>query len=385
MAISTEHNLRLGVNIKKKLKEFQLDMELTAGRGCLGILGPSGCGKSMTLKSIAGIVTPDSGRIAVQYAQGEAAGGRVLYDSSLKINQRPQERQVGYLFQNYALFPNMTAEENIMTGLKGSAMKKGSRRSGIYSPEARRKRVQEMIERFRLEGLEKRYPAQLSGGQQQRVALARILAYEPEVLLLDEPFSAMDTYLREGLRLELSKVIRDYDGVSILVTHDRDEAYQLCDRLLLIDKGRVLTGGLTREIFENPVTCKAARLTGCKNISRIQRLGERRIRALDWGGLEFATDRSVGEDITAAGIRAHDFEPLSQAEAERWKDRPEANLIPVQNPSISEMPFEWYITLEQGLWWKREKTIYTHDSAGMVPDWLRIRPSALLLLTGEVE
>ncbi len=223
MAIQTEHSLQLGVEIKKKLKEFDLDISFSAGKGCLGILGPSGCGKSMTLKSIAGIVTPDSGRIALQYAKGEAAGGRVLYDSALKINEKPQMRRVGYLFQNYALFPNMSVEENIAAGLKGMEKKKA--------------KVGEMIERFRLTGLEKRYPGQLSGGQQQRVALARILAYEPEVLLLDEPFSAMDTYLREGLRLELSKVLADYDGVSVMVTHDRDEAFQLCKNIMLLDRG----------------------------------------------------------------------------------------------------------------------------------------------------
>ena len=220
MAIQTEHSLQLGVEIKKKLKEFDLDISFSAGKGCLGILGPSGCGKSMTLKSIAGIVTPDSGRIALQYAKGEAAGGRVLYDSALKINEKPQMRRVGYLFQNYALFPNMSVEENIAAGLKGMEKKKA--------------KVGEMIERFRLTGLEKRYPGQLSGGQQQRVALARILAYEPEALLLDEPFSAMDTYLREGLRLELSKVLADYDGVSVMVTHDRDEAFQLCKNIMLL-------------------------------------------------------------------------------------------------------------------------------------------------------
>ena len=222
MAIQTEHSLQLGVEIKKKLKEFDLDISFSAGKGCLGILGPSGCGKSMTLKSIAGIVTPDSGRIALQYAKGEAAGGRVLYDSALKINEKPQMRRVGYLFQNYALFPNMSVEENIAAGLKGMEKKKA--------------KVGEMIERFRLTGLEKRYPGQLSGGQQQRVALARILAYEPEALLLDEPFSAMDTYLREGLRLELSKVLADYDGVSVMVTHDRDEAF-LCKKYYAVRQG----------------------------------------------------------------------------------------------------------------------------------------------------
>ena len=164
MIVSSEHNLRLGVNIKKKLKEFSLDMEFEAGKGCLGILGPSGCGKSMTLKSIAGIVRPDSGRIAIQYAQGEAAGGRVLYDSSLKVNQKPQVRRVGYLFQNYALFPNMTVEQNIATGLNatGGRLSEARKRQPLTVSEKGDK-VREMISRFRLEGLERRYPSQLSG------------------------------------------------------------------------------------------------------------------------------------------------------------------------------------------------------------------------------
>ena len=387
MAIDTERNLHLGVEIKKKLREFSLQMDFRAGRGCMGILGPSGCGKSMTLKSIAGIVTPDTGRIALQYAQGEAAGGRVLFDSALKINESPQARRVGYLFQNYALFPNMTVEENIMTGLKGKWARKavGGRRPATLSPQAIRRRAGEMIVRFRLTGLEKRYPAQLSGGQQQRVALARIMAYEPEVVLFDEPFSAMDTHLREKLRLELLEMLKEYDGISILVTHDRDEAYQLCSTMLLMDQGRIMAGGNTKELFQNPVTCKAARFTGCKNISRIERIGRERVRALDWGGLELCTDQPVGDDITAVGIRAHDFEPLSQAEAETFKDRPDANLIPVGKPRISEMPFEWYITLENGLWWKREKSIHVHNPADAVPDWLRIAPSALILLKGDLE
>lgn len=299
----------------------------------------------MTLKSIAGIVTPDSGRIALQYAQGEAAGGRVLFDSSLKINETPQIRRVGYLFQNYALFPNMTVEENIAAGLKGKGARAaaGGRKSQACSPQAIKQKVQEMTERFRLIGLEKHYPAQLSGGQQQRTALARILAYEPEILLLDEPFSAMDTYLREKLRLELAEALKDYDGVSILVTHDRDEAYQLCPEILLMDQGKVLARGKTRDIFAWPQTCKAARLTGCKNISRIRRMGERHICALDWGGLELMADRLVGEEITAVGIRAHDFEPLSRQKAAAYAYE---NCIPVEEPQVSEMPFEWYITLK---------------------------------------
>lgn len=230
-----------------------------------------------------------------------------------------------------------------------------------------------------------RKPGELSGGQQQRVALARIMAYEPEVVLFDEPFSAMDTHLREKLRLELLEMLKKYDGISILVTHDRDEAYQLCKTMLLMDQGRVLAGGNTMDLFKNPVTCKAARFTGCKNISRIERLEDGRLRALDWKGLELFADRPIGEEITAVGIRAHDFEPLSAGEAEGFAGRRDANLIPVENPSISEMPFEWYVTLDNGLWWKREKSIHDHSPADVIPAYLRIEPSALMLLSGEVE
>lgn len=358
----------LKTDIKKKLRQFELNVDFAAGTGCLGILGPSGCGKSMTLKSIAGIVQPDSGRISLESrgCDGTIKREEVLFDTSKRINVRPQKRRVGYLFQSYALFPNMTVKQNIAVGLK--------------KEKNADKVISEMIERFRLNGLENQYPGQLSGGQQQRVALARMLAYEPQVLLLDEPFSAMDSYLREGLRLELASVLSEYPGISVMVTHDRDEAYQLCDSLLLLNDGKVMASGKTRDVFADPVTVQAARLTGCKNISRIERLGDHKVKALDWNGLELVTEETVGDEITSIGIRAHDFEALSQSQWEELSKAGSVNLIPVENPKVSEMPFEWYVTLENGLWWKKEKGIHTHDSVGVVPAGLRVEPSALLLL-----
>ena len=207
-------NRLLKVNIQKKLKEFDLDVDFKLKKGCLGILGPSGCGKSMTLKSIAGIVDPDNGIVSLTMDKET-----VYFDSDRKINLKPQKRNVGYLFQNYALFPNMTVEENVAIGL---------------SKNDDEKIVTEMIKRFHLEGLEKRYPRQLSGGQQQRVALARILAYGPDVILLDEPFSALDTYLKEQLRIELVNMLKDSYGFSILVTHDRDEAFHYVIFIVII-------------------------------------------------------------------------------------------------------------------------------------------------------
>ena len=214
----------LKVNIQKELKEFDLDVDFELKKGCLGILGPSGCGKSMTLKSIAGIVNPDNGFISLN--------DTVYFDSSNKTNLKPQKRNVGYLFQNYALFPNMTVEENVAIGL---------------GKDYDKNHLSEIIKRYHLNGLEKRYPRELSGGQQQRVALARIMAYGPDVILFDEPFSAMDTFLKEQLRLELVNSLKDFDGFSIMVTHNRDEAFQFCDELIILDKGKVIAKGDTHD------------------------------------------------------------------------------------------------------------------------------------------
>lgn len=360
---------RLQVEIKKQVKGFSLQVELEAAGGCLGILGASGCGKSMTLKSIAGLVQPDEGRISL--AREEEAGGHVqiretvFFDSFSRTSLPPQKRRVGYLFQSYALFPNMTVAQNIAAGLQGER-RPPAEITGCVS---------ELVRRFQLHGMENSYPRQLSGGQQQRVALARILAYKPDILLLDEPFSAMDAHLREGMRLELARIIRSYPGVVILVTHDRDEAYQLCDRMALLDEGSVLAAGDTREIFASPQTVQAARLTGCKNISRIQRLGDYRVRALDWGGLELTTAKRVGSKITAVGIRAHDFKPFTGENQDNGFNR-----IPVGTPAVSELPFEWYITLENGIWWKTRKDMLTHSPEGVIPEWLQVAPEKILLL-----
>lgn len=394
MGDSGGNGFRLEVNIRKALKEYDLELSFSVGKGCLGILGASGCGKSMALKSVAGIVAPDSGSIRLcSEGGGEGFSEKVLFDAGKRINLRPQRRRVGYLFQNYALFPNMTVRENIASGLSyqesGREGKAGRAGSGGWKFSMPWRRfpdsqglVEKLTEQFRLKGLENRYPRQLSGGQQQRVALARILASQPDVLLLDEPFSAMDAYLKEGLRLELSRVLERCQKPAVLVTHDRDEAYQLCQYLLLMDRGKVIARGKTKELFNNPGSRQAARLTGCKNISRIRILGDYQVQAVDWGGLELTVGQPVTEDVTAVGIRAHDFMPLSSAEAKARQGQAGANLIPVMNPRISQMPFEWQITMENGLWWKREKGGRVGDGAGEVPKWLTVDPADVLLLRG---
>jgi len=341
-------NRLLKVNIQKKLKEFDLDVDFELEKGCLGILGPSGCGKSMTLKSIAGIVDPDNGIVSLTMDKET-----VYFDSDRKINLKPQKRNVGYLFQNYALFPNMTVEENVAIGL---------------SKNDDEKIVTEMIKRFHLEGLEKRYPRQLSGGQQQRVALARILAYGPDVILLDEPFSALDTYLKEQLRIELVNMLKDFYGFSILVTHDRDEAFQFCDELLILDQGKIIARGETHEIFEDPKKVEVARLTGCKNISKIEIIDEHHFKSLDWE-TTFEVSKKITPNITHVGIRAHDFKPA---------EKDDVNSINTTNATKLEMPFEWEITLANGLWWKIEKQMHNHEFK--IPKYLKINPEDILLL-----
>lgn len=341
-------NELLKVNIQKKLKEFDLNVDFELKKGCLGILGPSGCGKSMTLKSVAGIVNPDNGVISLT-----TNDETVYYDSNEKINLKPQKRNVGYLFQNYALFPNMTVEENVAIGLPKD-----------YDE----KRLTDMIKRFRLEGLEKRYPRELSGGQQQRVALARILAYSPDVILLDEPFSAMDTFLKEQLRIELSNILKDFDGFSILVTHNRDEVFQFCDELLILDKGKIIAKGTTHDVFENPKKVQVARLTGCKNISKVEIIDDYHIKSLEWG-ITFEVAEKISQDITYIGIRAHDFLPA---------EKDDINSFDTINATKLEIPFEWQITLANGLWWKLDKKIHDHEF--VIPDYLKVDPKNIILL-----
>ena len=340
-------NKLLKVDIHKELKEFDLDVDFELKNGCLGILGPSGCGKSMTLKSIAGIVDPDKGIVSL--TTGEET---VYFDSEKKINLKPQKRNVGYLFQNYALFPNMTVEENV----------------GIGASTSDENGVSEMIRRFHLEGLEKRYPRQLSGGQQQRVALARIMAYGPDVILLDEPFSAMDTGLKEKLRRELANFLNNFNGFSVLVTHDRDEAFQFCEELIILDKGKIIAKGKTVDLFENPGKVEVARLTGCKNISKIEIIDDYHVKSLDWD-VTFEVSEKVSPNIAYIGIRAHDIYP---------GQKDDVNALDASNSSKLEMPFEWQITLTNGLLWKLDKQMREHEFE--IPEYLKVNPKNILLL-----
>ena len=277
--------MSLTVDIEKTLGDFRLRVAFTAENGLLSLLGASGCGKSMTLKCIAGIERPDAGRIVLN--------GETLFDSEKRIDLPPQKRRVGYLFQQYALFPNMTVQQNI--------------RCGVREKQGADALVADIIGKMHLEGLEKLRPRQLSGGQQQRVALARILVNAPEVLLLDEPFSALDAHLRFRLEREMLETVRRFGKPVLMVTHDRDEAFRLSDSIAVMRAGALEAIGPKHAVFADPKTRAGAVLTGCKNVSPLQKLDERHVLALDWG-MPLVLDRDVG-DAKYIGIRMHDVLP----------------------------------------------------------------------------
>ncbi len=275
----------LSVDIEKTVGDFHLQVRFQADKEILALLGASGCGKSMTLKCIAGIQQPDRGRIVL--------GDRVLFDSQAHIDLPPQKRRVGYLFQQYALFPHMTVEQNILSGVR-----EGSRAR-------RRAAVEEMVHTFRLEGLVHLRPSQLSGGQQQRVALARILAGQPELLLLDEPFSALDEYLKWQLELELADTLKVFPGGALFVSHSRDEVYRLCDTVCVLTNGKSGPKETIRELFASPATVGAALISGCKNISPATPTPHG-LLCSDWG-VTLHTAQPVTSQTRYVGIRAHYF------------------------------------------------------------------------------
>jgi molybdate transport system ATP-binding protein len=349
--------MTLEVSLARTWKGFALDISFSSQNELLGVLGASGSGKSLTLKCIAGVEMPEKGRIT--------AGGRVLFDSAQKISLKPQARRVGYLFQHYALFPHMTVEENI-----GCAL-------GSLTKGQRQKKVAWLLERFQLEKLGRSYPGRISGGQQQRVALARILAYEPEVLLLDEPFSALDFHLKEQMQIELLDFLRDYPGDVVLVTHNRDEAYRFCRRLVILENGQCIAQGDTRALFRDPGLLSVASLTGCKNFSRFERRGPCTVFALDWN-VELTAAVPIPQDVDYIGVREHHFSPASGNE--------KTNCFPITVRSIIEGPFEWNVLFHaqsaggggepRDICWTVAKEKYD----GAAPPYLQVLPENILLL-----
>ncbi len=257
---------RLSVEITKRLPEFTLDVAWSAGDGVAVLFGPSGAGKTLTLQCLAGLIRPDAGRIVVD--------DRVFFDSATGVDLPPQHRRVGYVFQGYALFPHLTVGQNVAFGLRDR-------------PRAERlARAAEVMERLGLAGLEHRRPGELSGGQRQRVALGRALAIDPALLLLDEPLSALDAPLRRSLRDELRTILRGWGTAAVLVTHDFTEAYQLADRIVIYQGGRVIQSAPRAELLWQPASEAVARIMGLRNVlhGRVVKAMPDRIQ-ISWRGL----------------------------------------------------------------------------------------------------
>ncbi len=244
----------LRVNLQHRLGNFRLSVDFQVPLNLTVLFGFSGAGKSLTLRSLAGLLHPEHGSISIDE--------QVLFDSASGIDLPPQERRVGYVPQHYALFPHLTIVENILFALPRQAHWPGDRK--IYSPH--KARLHELLVALELEGLERRYPATLSGGQQQRVALARALMAEPRLLLLDEPFNALDVSVRERLRDTLRQFQRHFAVPIVLVTHDHTEVQQLADQVVVLQQGQVAQVGSVQEIFLSPATPTVARLVAQDNL-----------------------------------------------------------------------------------------------------------------------
>lgn len=321
------------------------------------LIGSSGCGKTTLLKSINKLLPLRGGSLSIDGIPVE----------QIKVQDLP--KKVGYVVQSGGLFPHLTVEENIALTMQIAR----------FSKEAIRDRVDKMLKMVNLdpEIYRGQYPSQLSGGQQQRVALARMMIGEPEAILLDEPFSALDGYLKDALQKDMEDFLKQYQGDMIMVTHSRDEAFRFCKELMLLKDGRTLTFGDTRHLFEQPGLLEVARLTGCKNNSRARKLGAYEIEALDWG-LKLHTTQEVPDDITHVAIRGHWMQPA---------DTPGQNTVPFEVQDYIETTFEHQYLVkcpnadtDAVLWWMRPKPNFQLDPRANLPKYLYLPPEHLMLL-----
>lgn len=306
----------LEVEAERKLETFTLRVALKSGQGVAGLLGPSGAGKSMTLRMIAGVNTPDAGRIVLN--------GRVLFDSTTKQNVPAAQRRVGVVFQDYALFPHLTVAENVGFGLH------------TLGKVERQARVQRQLEAMQISELAHRYPREISGGQRQRVAIARCMITNPDALLFDEPFAALDPHLRRQTEEQLRRTLAGYGGAVVFVSHDMEEAFRFCTDLLVLDQGKVIATGPKHQLFENPGTVAAARLTGCKNIVQASKVAANRVAIPAWS-CELETVRAVDAEVTHIGFRSHQVRFVEEARG--------GNVFPCWLVSVSEAPHEMTLYL----------------------------------------
>ncbi|WYL92794.1 MAG: molybdate ABC transporter permease subunit [Gloeotrichia echinulata IR180] len=358
----TRDSSGLIVDIQKQLPGFHLEVSFTTDAQPLGLLGGSGAGKSMILRCLAGIETPTRGQIILN--------GRILFDWEQKINVPSRDRRIGFLVQNYALFPHMTVAQNIAFGLpKGLA------------PGNIRAQIEAQLLAMQLQGLGDRYPHQLSGGQQQRVALARALASQPEALLLDEPFSALDTHLRSQLEQQMTATLANYSGATLFVTHNMEEAYRVCPNLLVLEHGRAVQYDTKQEIFAHPTTVSVAQLTGCKNFSRAVVQPSHQIEAVDWG-CTLQVVEPINSELSHIGIRAHQIiftnDPNQDNTFKCWlvrtSETPHRMTLFLKLNSPTHSPQDYHLQAEVF----KEKWATLKDQP--FPWYVRLDPQRLLLM-----
>lgn len=349
-------HMSLYVDIKKSFGNFKLDIRFEADHEILALLGASGCGKSMTLKCIAGIEKPDEGKIVLD--------GITLFDSFKRVNLPPQKRKTGLLFQSYALFPNMTVEQNICVGMRAT---------GRTSSNSRQTAA--LVETFRLSGLESLYPSQLSGGQQQRVALARIFASEPRLIMLDEPFSALDSYLRWQLGTEVGAILRSFGGTTLFVSHHRNEVFRLCNRIAVVSDGTIQVIADPWDLYHNPRYYSASVLTGCKNISKVDQHNGDTIWATDWGITLSVLGKST-DVIHYIGVREEELEPCYDLDSVNSFEYETKNIyhdasgyvLTIQLKKSTALPLIWKLCNQ------------AFDELKKYPNYVRIPPDKIQLL-----
>lgn len=303
--------MSLSIDIKKHFPSFDLEVAFSAEDEVFGLLGASGCGKSLTMRCVAGIETPDEGRIVVN--------DLVFFDSAAKINLKPQKRKTALLFQNYMLFPNLTVADNVGAGIPKTT-----------AAEERKSIIAEELRRFDVEAFAQRYPAQLSGGQQQRVALARMLAAKPGILMLDEPFSALDAHLKGVLEQNLSSLFDNFQGTILYVSHDIDEAVRFCDKIAVMERGSVTEVDRSRSLIDHPKSVAGLKLSGVKNVTEIKRLSPTTVACNHWG-INLTIPSGVPEDAKAVGIRAYNV---------RRANQPGLNVFRMRVDQVSDSRFD---------------------------------------------
>jgi len=346
--------------IRKKLARFTLDVSLSADNEYVGLLGASGSGKSMTLKCIAGIETPDSGYIRIN--------GKTVFDSEAGINEKPGRRKCGFLFQNYALFPTMTIAQNIELVLH--RLERGERK----------KKTAEILSRFGISDIADCTSGRLSGGQQQRAALARIMVNNPEIIMLDEPFSALDAYIKQQIEASVIEMLSDFKRTVLFVSHDRDEIFRICNTIAVVSDGKISRYGASRDVFASPETVAAARLTGCRNVARFIRGGNRSVFIPDWN-IRLTTAADVRQNVGYVGIRAHYIRKANASDAVNAYD---FTILKTRNSPFSvsvflavpgaALPIDWETAVNEG-------TILSDTHPGSTVERVCIPPESIMLLS----